>query len=83
MTPSVPRGGDRDRNRDRLERTAAVGAQTLLRACTAMIFFSLEEEKSNERDGKLKRDGVLGSLMIIHRSSQITAVGKEEERRQL
>lgn len=45
VTPWDPWGGDRDR--DRLERAAAVGAQTLLRACTAMLFFSLEEEKCN------------------------------------
>lgn len=64
VTPSVPWAGDgdRDRDRDRPERAAAVGAQALLRACTAILFFPLEEEKSKERDGKLKRDGVLGSL---------------------
>lgn len=60
VTPSVPWAGDRDR--DRPERAAAVGAQALLTACTAILFFPLEEEKSKERDGKLKRDGVLGSL---------------------
>lgn len=54
MTPSVPWDGDRDRNRDRLERAAAVGAQTLLRACTAMTFFLLKRKNPMKEMESLK-----------------------------
>lgn len=47
MTPSVPWRGDRHRDKDRTEKAAGVGVQTLPESMHCHAFSSLDEEKSN------------------------------------
>lgn len=54
--------GPQGRDRDRPERGPAAGAKHSWEHALPLLtmFFALEEEKSSERDGKVKRDGVWG-----------------------
>lgn len=78
MTLLLPWG----RDRDRLERAAAVGAQRLLRAFTASSYhaFFLLKRKTPMKEMERLIEMALGGFKC--RSSHFTAVGREKERRQ-